>query len=108
MPETKRVWTEQEIIDLLARSDKAVERALLRLYERQTSYEQSSEITHDANDVGFGAFDAEIFSSFAKQILRGFHLSPKQLEVCRKPFGKKNPIPRIAKYRKQLLEVANA
>lgn len=108
MPAEKRTWTEQEITDLLARSDKAVERALLRLYERQTAYEQSAERTNDENGVGFGAFDAEIFTSFAKQLLKGWHLSSKQLAICRKPFGKNSQIPRIAKYRKQLLEVANA
>jgi hypothetical protein len=112
MSETKKQYSSDEIVAMLSASNYAVERALLRLYERQTSTEQSSERTEDRNGVGFSAFDAEIFSSFAKQILtnpRGYangqRLSPGQLHVCRK-LDKRGHM-KIAKYARQLAAIAN-
>ena len=98
--------TIQEIKALLERSNKAVEEATLRLYERQTEDEQYTETTTHKNGRGFSAFDAEIMSSFAKQILanrwgrpKGFRLTEKQMAVARR---------KILHYAKQLKEVADA
>jgi hypothetical protein len=98
-------WTRERLSELLLRSDAAVERALVVLHDRQTATEQATLTTKDANGVGFGAFDADIFSSFAERVKRGFHLSPRQLQICRKATGKSG-IPRIARYWKQLAAVA--
>ena len=95
--------TRQSILDLLDRNDEAVERAILRLYERQTADEQSAGTTHHENGVGFNGRHAPIASSFAVQIANstwpaGRRLSPKQRPIARK----------IARfYVRQLLEIAN-
>ena len=91
----------------LAASDKWVCKAILAIYARQTADEQASDTTDHHNGVGFSAADAEILSSFAKQIQRheaghGRYLtplSPRQLELGRR---------RISKYAGQLLQAAHA
>ena len=93
-------WNRTKIANLLATNNKAVERALVVVFNNQELDEQALDSTHKANGIGFTAFDADIFSSFAKHILNGRSLSPKQLEVARKKdkFGNM----KIAKYWKQL------
>ena len=106
-----RVWTKAEIVDVLAKNNFAVERALLVLFARQTADEQIMDAATVNNGMGFSGLDAEIFSSFAKQILKsrapyGERLTVKQLAVCRKLNAK--GAMRIAKYAGQLVEVANS
>ncbi len=85
------------IQNLLDTNDLAVCRALVVIFERQTSFEQSAETTSEKNDIGFSGVDAEICSSFAKQFMsRGF-LSPKQMVIARK---------KMKKYWKQLAEIS--
>jgi hypothetical protein len=91
--------TKESIIQLLNTSDKAVERAIIAIYNRQTFAEQSSEKTVEHNGEGFSGFDAEILSSFAKQILKGRSLSYKQIAIGRK---------KMVHYTRQLLEIAAA
>ena len=93
-------WTKSKIVELLENNDKAVERALIVIFNNQELDEQSSDSTHKANGIGFTAFDAEILSSFAKHILKGRSLSVKQMAIARKPdkFGNI----KIARYWKQL------
>lgn len=87
------------IQNLLDSNDLAVCRALIVIFERQTTDEQAYDYTRDANSVGFSGVDAEICSSFAKQYQsRGF-LSPKQMVVARK---------KMKKYWKQLAEIAKS
>ena len=101
-----RTWTVDEIKALLQRSDDAVARGVVRIFEFQTADEKNSENTQYDNGIGFSAVDAKIMSSFAKQIMvhqRGggkyrFPLSPKQLAIART---------RIVKYARQLCEIAN-
>lgn len=57
---------------------------LQKMYSRQTTDEQSQEVTVYANKVGFSAFDAEILSSFAKQFSEHGSLSPKQMGILHK------------------------
>lgn len=56
-------WTKDRVRALLMRDDAvgwvAVERALVRLYERQTYAEQSSGDTKELNGVGFAGCDAQ-------------------------------------------------
>ncbi len=85
------------IKEQLATDPRWAVRGLLRIYEGQTAEEQNSEHTIDANGVGFNGVDAEIMSSFAKQVLKGRTLSPKQMAIVFK---------KIPKYAKQLEGVA--
>lgn len=66
----------------LSTNPKWVERAIIKLFERQTSDEQTSEETNHHNNVGFNGIDAKILSSFAKWLNRSAnnHLSFKQLQ----------------------------
>jgi hypothetical protein len=105
-------WTKESIQALLLRSDKAIEHALVRLYARQTLDEQASDDTKHRNGRGFTAFDAEILSSFAKQVIRsprpeGQKLSQKQLAICRRPASNGTGF-KLGYYWKQLLEEIEA
>lgn len=92
------MWNKGSIQALLDRSDAAVMRGLVVIYDRQTADEQSSDTTKEANGVGFGAFDAEFCSSLARQVQQRGTLSPKQMAMGRN---------KIKRYWRQLAEVAN-
>ncbi len=64
-------------------------KAVLRIFEYQTTSEQTMEATTDANNVGFNGADAYILSSFAKQILeQRFVGSIKQMAILHKKMPK--------------------
>lgn len=94
----KTQWDIEKIKKLLETNDKAVSRAIVALYERQTEDEKNRENTVEKNGVGFNGFDAKFFSSLAQQIQSGRTLSQKQIAFARKG---------IMKYSKQLAEIAN-
>ncbi len=97
----------QMIKDNLATSNKWVLRAILVIYEAQTTAEQATESTREHNGVGFNATDAQILSSFAQQIIDfeagksrfNSPLSQRQMAMART---------KISKYAKQLLQVSRA
>jgi hypothetical protein len=93
-----KLYSTEEIRSLLEKSDKAVQRAIVALYERQTESERNTEATVEKNGVGFNGFDAKFFSSLAQQIQSGRVLSQKQIAFARKG---------IMKYSKQLAQIAN-
>ena len=64
------------------------QRAIVKLWERQTADEQSSQVTRNVNGMGFNGTDAFILSSFAEQINKGRTLSPKQLTIAFKKLPK--------------------
>ena len=64
---------------LLSTNDRAVERAILCLYNRQTIDEQELENTKYRNGRGFSASDAKRGTYMAKWILSGKHLSGQWL-----------------------------
>jgi hypothetical protein len=72
-------------------------RGILAIYDRQTEDEQNNETTRYHNGVGFGAVDANILSSFAKQLQKGRSLSPKQTQIAHK---------NMPKYCQQLARIA--
>jgi hypothetical protein len=72
-------------------------KALTRIFEMQTAEEQATEDTREHNGVGFTGVDAEILSSFAKQVLKGRNMSPKQMAIIYK---------KMPKYAKQLVMLA--
>lgn len=95
-PELK--WNKDNIKDLLSKYNTMVERSIVQLYERQTADEKQTASTNHENGIGFNGSDAPIMSSFAKQVMRGVVLSPKQLDIAR---------PKIMKYAGQLAHIGN-
>lgn len=97
-------WTAEIIKEKLKTNNKWLIKGILAIYSKQTELEQCREETCWLNKAGFSAFDADIMSSFAKQILSHNTtkfkepLSPKQLQIARK---------RMLKYAGQLAKIAN-
>ena len=87
------IWTE-----LLEKRDDAVERGVVAIYKRQTSDEQRMQETKYNNKVGFTGADAEFGSSLAQQLLRGYHLTAKQMLYARRM---------MKRYAGQLAKIAN-
>jgi hypothetical protein len=88
----------QMIRDNLRANDRWLIRGLLAIYNHQTSDEQTSQATSYRNNIGFGAIDAEILSSFAQQYSRSGILTAKQIELTRS---------KMIKYAGQLYAIAN-
>ena len=80
------------------KSDCARVKALLYLFDRQTDDEQNTESTNHHNRMGFTGTDAQLLSSFAKQVIQKAWLSPRQMQVLRT---------KINKYAGQMARVAN-
>jgi hypothetical protein len=94
-----QIWTKERVQELLKVSDKAVARAILALYSRQTASEQAGEQTDVENGVGFNKIDAPFLSSIAKALPRyNNHMTERQLRTARKM---------LPKYWRQLCEIAN-
>lgn len=93
------MWTAERIVHLLNTNDKAVERAVVAIYERQTQDEKAASVTCHDNSVGFSGCDAIRGSYWARLIKRGYHLYPDKLAKARRM---------VVKYRRQLVEIANA
>lgn len=91
--------TKDTILALLDRSDLAVGRALLALFNRQTAEEQGTGATVEQNGQGFNGVDASFGSSLAVQFRDKGSLSPRQIACGRKM---------LRKYAGQLAEIANA
>lgn len=68
---------------LLTMNDKAVERAMIAIYNLQTLDEQVSQDTRHSNGVGFSGADARTGSYYAKWVLSGRKLTGKHLDKAR-------------------------
>ena len=93
------VWNKDAIIQLLDTNDKAVDRAVVQLYRRQTQEEQATHATKVNNGVGFTGLDAEFLSSLAESAMKYGQLTPKQRAIART---------RVKKYWRQLLSIVQA
>lgn len=93
-----KLWTKDEIKEMLEKDDKAVEKGVLTIFYFQTKDEREKESATRSNGVGFNRIDSEIMSSFAKRLQEGKSLTVKQMEIARK---------KILKYAGQLVKVAN-
>jgi hypothetical protein len=92
--------TKLEIQELLATNDRAVCRAVVAIYKRQTAAEKGAKHTLKANGVGFNSADARRLSHVAENLLKYDGLPNKAiLDDMRH---------RIMKYSGQLLEIAAA
>lgn len=96
--------TGTDIVKLLETNDKAVARALVVLYERQTADEKVTQGTRHDNGLGFRPCHARMGTSMAEFYLRNGYLSPKQIAYWRKR-GKEGM--RISIYWRQLLDAAH-
>lgn len=100
MTDNQRYLAEMaEIKALLLRSDKAVQRALVVIYDRQTRDEKASDDTKHQNQMGFSCFHVKSGSYLACWVLSGRNLTGKHLERARKL---------VCHYTRQLVEVARA
>jgi hypothetical protein len=90
-------WTKDSIQSLLATSDRAVERALVQIYHRQTLDEKKAGDTSEHNGVGFTGIDGEFLSDVAAKCIKYNGLTAGQLKAVR---------PKMMKYWKQLMEIA--
>jgi len=63
-------------------------KGVIRIFENQTADEQNVEDTHESNGIGFTGVDANILTSFAKQILKGRTMSVKQTAILLKKMPK--------------------
>jgi hypothetical protein len=89
----KKQW----VVDQLTNSQRAVELALVAIYNRQTADEQATDRTSNVNSMGFNGLDADFGSKLAKAVMKYGKLTPNQLPHARKMLGK---------YWKQLIEIA--
>lgn len=87
----------KRIVELLNRSDNAVEQAIVRIYERQTQDEKSSHSTNHLNGIGFQSCDARRGTYWAGLILKGYHLFADRMPKARAM---------VIKYRVQLTVLA--
>jgi hypothetical protein len=87
----------RRIQTLIDTNDSAVYRGILAIFSFQTATEQAFDGTVEDNGVGFSGVDAELLSSFAKQIQKKGSLSEKQMVYARK---------KIRKYWNQLRVIA--
>lgn len=93
-----RIWTKEEIKNLIQTNDKMVALSLKQLYSYQTEYERNSHETTEQNGVGFNGVDAPILTSFTLFYLERGFLSPRQIQIARK---------KLIKYSGQLTRIAN-
>lgn len=95
-----KVYTEATVAELIDTNPQFMERALIKIYDRQTEDEKVAKITHYHNHVGFSAAHASKMCYYAKWVLSGRKLSGPHLEKCKAI---------LKKYRKQILhEIAAA
>ena len=86
-----------KVKQLLLEKDKAVIRAVLAIYRRQTYDEQATQATKETNYQGFCAHDASTMSMYAQQILQYGGLTVGQIKIART---------RMVRYSRQLAEIA--
>ena len=78
------LWNEAKIEVLLRANDRAVERAIVAIYDRQTQDEKATLDTKHQNGRGFRANHASKGSYYARWVLGGRRLTGHHLENARK------------------------
>ena len=100
--------TKEQIQQVLARTDEigmhAVGRALVHLYNRQTTQEQATECTIEHNGRGFTGADGHIGASMEKYYMNNKFLTAKQVSYWQKNTASGSS--KIGKYWKQIQEEA--
>ena len=90
-----RIWTREEIDQLLIENDIAVMRGIVRLFELQTEDEVTTAQTKHENSVGFTAADAKAGTRMARWLLgmndrNEVRYPPKDLRhpLCQRVLGR--------------------
>ena len=76
------MYKKEEILNLLENNDKAVLRAVIRIYENQTLEEKKNKNTIDENGIGFSSVDAYFLSCMALKIKKGIRQSKIKFGIC--------------------------
>ena len=79
-----KTWTRTEIEALINSNDRAVERAMVAIWERQTRDEQAAETVRHHNGCGFAAWSAKSGTYYANWVRSGRRLTGKHLAKARK------------------------
>lgn len=93
---TQKEWR-RELQSLLLSSDKALERAIIRIWEQQTFSEQEAGLAIIVDGVGFNKFDAPLMSKYARQLISTGNLTAYQRKKARSV---------MPKYWKQLMRIS--
>ena len=80
---TQTTWTKDSIKALLLTNPRAVERAMLVLFDRQTTDERVEQTTRHTNSRGFSAAHASKGSYYAKWVRGGRNLTGHHLDRAR-------------------------
>lgn len=92
-------WNRLNIRALLERSDEAVIRGMLRIYEYQTPEEKVNGVTVEDNGMGFNGVDSDYLTNLVVYYQHHGRLSERQIFHARK---------KMLKYSGQLARIANA
>lgn len=95
-PKTKAEW-KACIQDLLDRSDRAVARALVVIYNNQQEHEKQAHRSIEHDNKGFSSYDAPVILPIAEVAAAGFKLNESSIKIAR---------PIIKKYWRQLMEAS--
>ena len=93
---TQAQWKEY-IQFLIEKSDYALKRAIVQIYERQTYEEQTREVTIEENNAGFNKIDAKVLGDIAEKIKRKQELTSAEIAKSRN---------KMKKYWKQLMVIS--
>lgn len=99
MSKPKAKWNKINVREMLEKSDKALIRGLLAIYEGQTPDEQTVGQTVEDNGIGFNGVDAEFLTAMVVSYQNYKRLTEGQLRATRKA---------MLKYSGQLARIANA
>ena len=92
------MWDKTSIQRLLQENDRAVARAVVAIYQRQTDEEKNSQATLKTNGVGFNQADARRGAYYAGYIKTAGRLTGRHLGIARDM---------MQKYWRQLADIAN-
>lgn len=93
---------------MISSDDKALERAIVAIYDRQTHDEKRDSDTKHDNERGFRANHAPTMSYFARIILKGWKESGKSKNVHLNPVKLDKARGFMVQYHRQLCEIANS
>lgn len=81
-------WTVAKVKESIRGNDSALFKAILKVYEGQTSQEQRVSATTQNNGVGFNSADGYICSRYAEAIRQGVGLTPSDIRDARRRMEK--------------------
>lgn len=81
---TSKAQLVKTLKEQIATSDRQAVKALVTVYQNQTSTEQAAENVHVHNNIGFRSCDATFMTRLAKAYLRYHKLSDKQMACVKR------------------------